>query len=168
MRTWPSPAPLTPVTRRCSGCMAHAAWLGGQSETLTMTVLILAASRSCAGARLRAVTREPLSIAASLGLVVLSGATAAGVALAELGTCFSQTGDSSPPGTRVAAVCGSDGAQTAFNDGLVVAVVIAGVAVAAGYVAASRRIAIVGTWIAVGLIAVLALWGFANRATLTS
>ncbi|HEY1539121.1 MAG TPA: hypothetical protein VGF63_06965 [Solirubrobacteraceae bacterium] len=101
-----------------------------------------------------------LSLLTSIGLVLLCGAAAAGVAL---GTCFRQTGDSLPPGTRVSAVCNSPTMEAWMNRGLAVAAGIALVGVLGGYVAQSRRTALWSTWFSLGLLAVVTAWGFAVK-----
>jgi hypothetical protein len=104
---------------------------------------------------------------ASIGLVLVCGAAAAMAAIAELSTCFAQTGDSSPPGTKVSAVCGSSGSQAAFNAGLVIAAVIGLVGVSTGYLSGNRRRAIIVTWASLGLVAILVIWGFATKTTIS-
>jgi len=106
-----------------------------------------------------------LSIASEIGLVFLCGAAAATAAIATIPTCLGQTGDSSPPGTKVSAVCSSPAAQTAYYSLLAAAAVIAFIGVATGHISNSRRAATIGTWISLGLIVVCVISGFAIKVT---
>ncbi|HEX4345876.1 MAG TPA: hypothetical protein VHZ31_09965 [Solirubrobacteraceae bacterium] len=106
-----------------------------------------------------------LPLLTSIGLVLLCGAAAAGVAIAELATCFRQTGDSLPVGTRVSAACSSPTTEAWLDRGLAVAAGIALVGVLVGYLARSRRTAVWSTWLSLGLLAVVTAWGFAVRDT---
>jgi hypothetical protein len=111
---------------------------------------------------------KPPTVLAAIGLALLCGAGAAVVALIELGTCFRETGDSASPDIKVSAACASTSAKDIFNAGLIVAVVIAGIGAIAAYIAHSRRILLASTGVSLALIVVLAIWGFALKATVTS
>ena len=110
-------------------------------------------------------THGRLSITAEIGLVFLCWAAAVMAAIATIPTCFSQTGDSSPPGTKVSAACSSVTAQTAYYAVLGTAAAIAFIGVATGHIRNSRRAATIGTLISLGLIAVCVIAGFAIRVT---
>ena len=110
-------------------------------------------------------TSGRLSISAEIGLVVLCGAAPVMAAITTIPTCLGQTGDSSPPGTKVSAVCSSPTAQTAYYGILAAAAAIAFIGVATGHIRNSRRAAIISTWISLGLIAVCVISGFAIRVT---
>jgi hypothetical protein len=120
------------------------------------------------GVPLPDVIERPFSVIGSLGLVLVCGAAAAAAALAELGTCFSQTGDSSSPDTKVAVACASSGAESIFNTALMVGVAVAIIGIAAGYITGSRRTAIIAVCTSLAIIAIDCLWGFATKDVITS
>lgn len=96
-------------------------------------------------------------------MVFLCAAAAVMVAIATVANCLGQTGDSSPPGTKVSAVCSSPTAQTAYYGVLGAAAAIALIGVATGHIRNSRRAATISTWISLGLIAVCVISGFAIK-----
>ncbi len=110
-------------------------------------------------------THGRLLIKAEMGLVFLCGAAAVMAVIATIPTCFGQTGDSSPPGTKVSAVCSSPTAQTAYYGVIGVAAAIAFIGVATGHIRNSRRAATISTWVSLGLIAVCVISGFAIKMT---
>lgn len=97
-------------------------------------------------------------------MVFVCGAAAGMVAIATVANCLGQTGDSSPPGTKVSAVC-TPAVGTAYYSLLAAAAAIAFIGVATGHIRNSRRAATISTWISLGLIAVCVISGFAIKAT---